>query len=136
MRVLAGCLMAATLMAAPAMADEMWKTDIGPVMWEDDYNGGAIFMVEMGKGKVARFYIEGLKADDEARAHYNGYWINTADDGMCAAMMTGPDGTKSHNWGRLSMTFADETFRATWTMLTGDCMAEPDQVLVGKPDQG
>lgn len=134
MRMLMISLLAG-LMAAPAMADETWKTSVGPVMWEDDYNGGAIFMVETGKGKVARFYIEGLTADDQTRGHYTGYWINTADDQICSAMLTGPDGTKSRTWGRLSLTFVDQTFPAAWTMLTGDCMGELGIVVVGKPEQ-
>lgn len=135
MRMLTIALLAGML-ATPAHADEMWKTDFGSVIWEKDYDGGAIFMVETGKGKVGRFYIEGLTAEDQTRGHYTGFWINTADENMCAAALTGPDGTKSRTWGRLSLTFVDQTFPSTWTMLTGDCMAEPSEVLVGKPDQG
>ena len=126
----------AALSAAPAQADDTWKTDFGQVMWEKDYAGGAVFRVETGKGKFARFYIEGLRADDTERGHFNGYWINTADDDMCSASLTGPDGATSRTWGRLSLTFVDKAFPSQWVMLTGDCMAEPAEALVGKPEHG
>lgn len=123
----------AGLLALPAVADEAWKTDFGQVIWEKDYDGGAIFRVETANGKFARFYIDGLAADDMARGHYTGYWINTADEAMCKAGLTGPDGTASRTWGRLSLTFIEPTFPSGWVMLTGECMAEPAEVLVGKP---
>jgi len=133
-RLLTTLAMAATI-AAPAMADEMWKTDFGKVIWEKDYDGGAIFRVELEKGKFARFYIEGLEADS-VRGHYTGYYINTADEGMCSSALIGPDGTHSNTWGRLSLTFVDKGFPSDWTMLTGECMAEPSEVLTAKVDTG
>jgi len=125
----------AAAVAGPAMADEMWKTEFGSIQWEKDYDGGAIFRIELEKGKFGRFYIEGLNPDS-VRGNFSGYWISTAEEDMCAATLTGPDGTHSRTWGRLSLTFIDKGFPSDWTMLTGDCMGEPDEVLTGKVDTG
>ncbi len=135
MRNLAISIACAALMAAPAAADEMWKTDIGMMIWEDDYDGGAIFMVEI-EGKPARFYIEGLGADDETRGNFTGYWINTDDEQMCSAAMTGPDGTTSRTWGRISLTFLDPSFPSDWVLLASDCLGEPSIPLTGRASTG
>lgn len=135
MRKLAISIACAALMAAPAVADETWKTDIGTMIWEDDYDGGAIFMIEIS-GKPARFYIEGLRGDDETRGNYKGYWINTDDEQMCTSQLTGPDGTKSRTWGRVSLTFLDPAFPSDWVLLAGDCLEEPSIPLTGRAITG
>lgn len=133
-KLLTTLAMAATL-AGPAMADETWKTDLGTIEWEKDYDGGAIFRVDLGKGQFARFYIEGLTPDGP-RGTYTGFYISVVDEAMCSSTLTGPDGTQSKTWGRLSLTFVDKGFPSDWTMLTGECMGEPGEVLTGKANVG
>lgn len=135
MRKLLTTLAMAAALAGPAMADETWTTDFGTIEWEKGYDGGAIFRVELEKGKFARFYIEGLRPEG-ARGNYTGFYINTADEQMCASTLIGPDGTSSRTWGRLSLTFVDKGFPSDWTMLTGECMGEPNEVLTGKANVG
>lgn len=132
MKTFAAIAALGALAVAPAFADETWKTDFGQVIWEDDFDGGAIFLIKLDGGKAARFYIEGLTASDETRGNYKGYWINTAEADVCSAELTGPDGTKGTTWGRLSLTFVDPSFPSDWVMLLGDCMAEPDSPVTGK----
>ena len=62
-------------------------------MWESDYDGGAIFRIDTGKGKLVRFYIEGLEPTGAPRGHFDGFWISTSDEGLCSAELAGPDGT-------------------------------------------
>ncbi len=126
----------ATVMAAPAAADEMWKTDFGQVIWEKDYDGGAIFKLDLADGGVGRMYIEGLTTEIEARGHFKGYWISTAEEDMCTAELKGPDGTRSHTWGTLTLSFVSPEFPADWVLMTGDCMGELDTMLVGRADTG
>jgi hypothetical protein len=135
MRKLFTALAMAAALAGPAMADETWKTEFGTIEWEKDYDGGAIFRVELEKGKFARFYIAGLTTDS-VRGTFNGFYISTADEQMCAATLIGPDGTSSRTWGRLSLTFVDKGFPSDWTMLTGECLADPHEVLTGKANTG
>jgi hypothetical protein len=135
MRKLAISIACAAVMAAPAMADEMWKTDIGTMVWEDDYDGGAILMVEVG-GKPVRFYLEGLTTSIETRGNFTGYWINTDDEQLCSSQMMGPDGTKSRTWGRVSLTFLDPAFPSDWVLLASDCLAEPSIPLTGRASTG
>jgi hypothetical protein len=69
MRMFSGCMFAALLAATPAKADEVWKTDLGEIMWETDYDEGAIFRIDTAKGKFLRFYIEGLEPTSAPRGH-------------------------------------------------------------------
>jgi len=131
MRMVSGCMLTALLAATPAMADEAWKADLGEIIWETDDDGGAIFRIETGKGKFARFYIDGLESTGAPRGHFEGYRINTDDEATCLAELAGPDGTRSKTWGRLSVTFVDKGFPSDWTALTGECMAEPHEVIPG-----
>ncbi len=132
MRMFSRCMIAALLAAMPATADEVWKTDLGEIMWETDYDGGAIFRIDTGKGKFVRFYIEGLEPTGMPRGHFDGFWISTSDEGMCSAELVGPDGTRSRTWGRVSLTFVDKEFPSDWTALTGECMGEPHEVMTGR----
>jgi hypothetical protein len=130
LRVLAG-LIAATMVAAPAFADETWKTGFGKIEWVDDFANSAIFELNSDKNDVTRYYVEGLTADGD-RGHHEGYWIRKGGEDICSAEMVGPDGTRSKNWGRLSLTFVKGKFPSDWTALTGLCVGEPMDLLTGE----
>jgi hypothetical protein len=126
----------AAFLAAPAAADEMWKTDNGQVIWEKDYQGGAIFRMDVPGNKMVRFYIEGLTTDVEMRGHFKGYWISTIDEDMCTAELRGPDGTRGQTWGSLTLSFLSPGFPSDWVLMTGDCLAPLDYMLAGHADTG
>lgn len=65
-------MIAALLAVTPASADEVWKTDLGEIIWGTDDDGGAIFRIDTGKGKLVRFYIEGLEPTGAPRGHFDG----------------------------------------------------------------
>lgn len=132
MRRYSGCVIAALLAAMPASADEVWKTDLGEIMWETDYEGGAIFRIDTGKGKLVGFYIEGLEPAGAPRVHFDGRRVSTSDEGKCPAELVGPDGTRSRAWSRVSLTFMEREFPSDWTARKGECMAEPHEVMTGR----
>lgn len=136
MRRIATAVAATFLMALPAVADEMWKTDYGPVIWEKDFEGGAILKLDLDDGEVVRFYVEGLGIDSTPRGMFKGYWISTGEEDECSAQLRGPDGTRSNTWGRMSLIFSSPDFPSDWVMLTGDCHDEPDSLVVGTVDTG
>lgn len=135
-RALTGFLLATMLTAAPAFADEMWKTGFGKVEWEKDYDGGAVLKLDLGKNDVIRYYIDGLTPTGEDRGHYEGYWIRTGGEDICTAQLVGPDGARSNNWGRISLTFVKDSFPSDWTALTGLCMGEPLDLITGVANTG
>ncbi len=116
------------LVAVPAMADETWKSELGAIEWEKDVGGAAVFKIDLGKGKLVRFYIENLTASS-VRGAFSGYWISTAEQQMCAATLTGPDGTTSRTWGRIDLVFMSKDFPSDWAAKTGECMGEPTKAL-------
>lgn len=134
-RALTGFLLAAMLTAAPAFADEMWKTGMGKVEWEKDYNGGAVLKLDMGKGSFIRYFIDGLTPEG-FRGHHEGYWIRSGGEPICSAELVGPDGTRSKNWGRISLTFVKDKFPSDWTALTGLCVGEPLDLITGIANAG
>ena len=135
MRGVAAGLVAAMMIVAPAVADETWKTGFGQIEWEKDYDGGAIFKLETGKGDFTRYYVEGLTPEGD-RGHFEGYWIRKGGEDICSAELVGPDGTRSKNWGRLSLTFVKDGFPSDWTALTGLCTGEPLDLLTGVANVG
>ena len=126
----------AAILVAPAMADEMWKTDYGQVIWEKDYDGGAIFKIDLAGGGVGRMYVEGLATEVENRGHFKGYWISTTEEDMCSAELKGPDGTKSRTWGTLTLSFRSPEFPSDWVLMTGECLGVPDSLIAGHADTG
>lgn len=131
---LAGALLFA---AMPAAADEVWRTDLGQVAWEKEVGDAAVFRVNLPNGKFARFYIENLPARIENRTGiFSGYWISTADEALCPAELVGPDGTRSHTWGRLELTFVKPGFPSDWVMHTSRCVDELNETLIGLAQVG
>jgi len=116
--VLLGLLAAATL-ACPAMADERWSVDGGQSYYEAEVDGVALFSFPYANGKGV-IYIEGLVGNLDGRGTHAGYWI-ASGDGPCTAMLTGPDGFSSNNWGWATITFDQPTFPTAWTGAMGEC---------------
>lgn len=95
MRTFSGCMFAALLAATTAKAHEVWKTDLGEIMWETDCDGGAIVRIDAARGKSVRISIEGLEPTSGSRGHFDGYWISINDEGMCSAELVCPEGMRS-----------------------------------------
>ncbi|MEM9939060.1 MAG: hypothetical protein AAF768_09455 [Pseudomonadota bacterium] len=127
---------ALSFLTVPAVADEMWSTEIGVVLYEVDLpNGDAVWSYPLEntewRGTAVLVDFAGSYND---RTTYTGYWIEPASaDGVsgCSAEMRDPfaEGT-SDVWGRLIVSFIEP---GTWVALRGDCFDEPEAMLVGTP---
>tara|TARA_R110002073_G_scaffold330703_1_gene514716 strand:+ start:1052 stop:1492 length:441 start_codon:yes stop_codon:yes gene_type:complete len=129
-------LTAATLLsAAPAMADEMWDSALGPILWDSDLGDVAIWRLDdLTNGTVVRLYLPGLAADvSGGRGAYRGFWLAEGGDPAeaCLTQMIAPDGMKSLFWGQVTLTFVRPDFPSDWAGVVGQCFDTPSMPLAG-----
>ena len=135
-----GAVVAAMALSGTALADEVWSTEIGDVVYETDLeNGQAVLSYPVGEDSEwrGRAFFPGLAGEYEGRTSYDGFWMEPgSDDGEsgCMTEMRDPEtGNTSDVWGRVKLVFVDQDFPGTWVALRGQCFAEPDSMLVGTP---
>ena len=103
-------LLGLSLIGLSAIADEVWSTPIGDVVYEDE--------------------------TDEGRTAYAGIWIEAESPGieLCDVAVTDPATGESHyNWGRVDIVFTEPDFPGGWVALRGSCFNDPGDYLIGKP---
>ena len=130
------CLLAAVATAGFALADEVWNTEIGEVIYEADLqNGMAVLSYPTDGAARGRAFLAGLAGEYTGRTGYEGIWIETdTEASLCDVAMAAPDtGEPSHNWGRVRVVFVDPDFPSTFVALRGDCFDDPSQMLVARP---
>ena len=112
--------LALVFLAAPALADEAWMTDGGIVYYQADVGNAAVLSIPYGENDMAFVYVEGLPGAMESRGTHAGYWIGPGE-GPCTAMLTGPDGYGSTNWGWATIEFDAKVFPSGFTAFMGEC---------------
>tara|TARA_R110000868_G_scaffold51823_10_gene163884 strand:- start:6546 stop:7019 length:474 start_codon:yes stop_codon:yes gene_type:complete len=135
------CLTAAllALAAAPALADEAWVTNLGPVIYEDEINEYAVFLHY--DGAVAhRTFIRGLAGNFDNRGHFSGYWTEVERAGSrtpaCDVAVADENGAITHHWGRVEIDFLQPGFPGEWDALIGNCHEAPSRSWNGRLDDG
>lgn len=114
-------LLVTAVPVAPALADEVWTTDMGEVVYEDEQNGAAIFSFTNVDAYPATLVIPGLAGNYSQRGVHQAYWIGTGA-GYCDAFLGMPGGREaSSNWGRAVVSFDGPAFPTSFTMTLGDC---------------
>ena len=126
----------ATLSTGVALADEVWSTDIGEVIYETDLANGMAVLSYPTDGEVRGLaYVAGLAGEYTGRTGYDGVWMEPAtEEGVCDIEIAAPEtGEVSNNWGRVRVIFVDPDFPGTFVALRGDCFDAPDSMLVARP---
>lgn len=136
-RMMAAMALAGAVTGGWAVADEVWSTEIGDVIYEIDLeNGMAVLSYPTDMEEIrGRAYVSGLAGVYTGRTGYEGIWIEPATEaGTCDIEMVAPDsGEASNNWGRIRVVFVDPDFPSTFVAMRGDCFDEPSQMLVARP---
>ncbi len=126
-----------TLTAAPVLADEVWSTPYGDVIYESDLpNAIAVLSApreamtgEVG-GERAVVHVIGMTGNATERSGiYEGYWSVQGNTGYCDTQMIAQGGKATNNWGRVRVYFDRPEFPTGFTMLVGSCFYEPYFVL-------
>ncbi|WP_417482526.1 hypothetical protein [Maricaulis sp.] len=123
--------------AAPALADEAWTTNLGPVIYDDEIGEYAIFLHYDGTVPHHTF-IRGLAGNFNNRGHFTGYWSEQEDVGSnspaCEVAIIDEFGTATHHWGRVDITFLQPGFPTEWDAQIGYCYEAPSQSWNGRID--
>jgi hypothetical protein len=128
------------LTACPALADEVWSTPAGEIVYEKVLDGGmAVFsmpalplMYDAAADATGWVYIPDLANADGVRSFHEAFWIV---EGMqfCPMAMVAPDGRKSYAWGRAQIAFDLPSVPSGFTMISGLCAYEPFLPLRAEP---
>jgi len=122
---------AVILAAAPALADEVWSSDYGEVIYENDIEGQAILSMQLGGEGRGLMYFPGLAGNYDDRSTHHGYWIMPGG-GPCEAELTGVDGFSGGDWGRVVISFDKAAFPTSWTATFGQCFDDYSFSLRGE----
>lgn len=134
---LCSALAALTVCAAPALADEAWVSNLGPVIYEDEINEYATFLHY--DGAVAhRSFIRGLAGNFDNRGHFTGYWTEQENAGSrtptCDVAIADENGNITHHWGRVEIDFLQPGFPGEWNARIGNCFEAPARAWNGRLD--
>jgi hypothetical protein len=110
-----------------ALADEVWNSDYGKVVYQSDRGKTAIWTYPTGA-----IFIEGLAGVFSNRGIYHGYWVGKSDV-KCDTARENASGKLSNTWGRFSIHFTVPNFPMPWEAKWSYCEAEPTFSWNGTP---
>ncbi|WP_083098112.1 hypothetical protein [Pseudophaeobacter leonis] len=119
------------LLAMPTLADEVWDSDMGPIVYESEEGDAAIFSFTNVDAYSATLIIPGLAGNFSNRSTHDAYWIGQGS-GECDAFMSRNGVPASSQWGRAQLVFDKPAFPTSVTVVLGFCEEKPTIVLRGK----
>ncbi len=114
----------ASLMATPALADEVWDSDIGAFVYQDEADGAAVFTFRNFDGAPATLVIPGLAGNFDNRGVHDAFWIGRGQ-GNCLGSMSWK-GDSSQHWGTAVLIFDKPAYPTSFTLMMGDCFDLPN----------
>ncbi|MEP1330583.1 hypothetical protein [Pseudophaeobacter sp.] len=119
------------LFATPTLADEVWDSDMGPIVYESEEGDAAIFSFTNVDTYPATLIIPGLAGNYSNRSTHDAYWIGQGA-GECAAYMSHNGVSESSQWGRAQLMFDNPAYPTSVTVVLGFCEEKPTIVLRGE----
>jgi hypothetical protein len=104
---------------SPAIADEVWSSDYGNVIYQADRGKTAIWTY--GDSARGSLFIEGLAGKFKARDTYYGYWSQSKSKVKCETFREGRDGKATYYWGNFRIKFIESEFPSRWSATFGYC---------------
>lgn len=125
---------AACLAAAPALADEAWRSDMGDIVYLDKRDGAAILTFTNVDASLATLIVPGLAGNYDRRGTHPAFWIGEGA-GNCAAILRHGD-LESRQSGRAIIVFDKPGFPTSFTMILGACFDAPDLPVRAETEAG
>ena len=119
------------LFAAPSMADEVWDSDMGPIVYEAEEGNAAILSFTNVDAYPANLIIPGLAGNYSNRSTHEAFWIGQGA-GECDAFMSRTGQPESSQWGRAQLVFDKPAYPTSVTIILGFCLEEPNIVIRGE----
>jgi hypothetical protein len=125
------CLLAAMLLlstALPALADEVWTTPAGDIVYVEDIGEVAhlaFTAVNGNESQVLEIYVEGLGGNTDHRGTHDGmFYVQGRND--CGAEKTTPSGWSTGTWGKIRIVFDQPGYPSGFDIYGGSCDEELD----------
>jgi hypothetical protein len=119
------------LFATASLADEVWDSDMGPIVYEAEEAGAAIFSFTNVDSYPAKLIIPRLAGNYDDRSTHEAFWIGQGA-GECDAFMSRAGQPKSSQWGRAQIVFDQPAYPTSLTVILGFCTDEPNIVIRGE----
>jgi nitrate reductase beta subunit len=121
----------ALLISQPLIADEVWNSTYGKVVYESEMGTTAVWSYNY-QSKPGLIYIDNLAGVYQGRDSYQGYWVQTFSDVKCKTKKR-MKGKLSAYWGQFQIQFLDPDFPARWEAKWSYCDQEPLKIWQGTP---
>lgn len=112
-------ILLACLLATPALADEVWSSDTGDIVYQDEIDGAAVFTFRGFDGYPVTLVIPGLAGNFDARGVHDAFWLGDGP-GYCMGAMSW-QGQARNQWGQALLMFDKPAYPTSFTLLMGDC---------------
>ncbi|WP_146636228.1 hypothetical protein [Nioella nitratireducens] len=124
--------LAALAFAVPALADEVWSSDTGQIVYLADEYGSAILTFTDTDGTNGELVFPGLAGNFTDRSVHYGYWVGQSAL-QCPAALGRPGALTSLSWGMATIAFDDPGFPSAFTVLLADCDGDFDRSIRATP---
>jgi len=108
------------ILPSSAMADEVWDSTRGRVVYETDLAATAIWSYR-SQYYVGLIHIAGLAGIHSNRDTYEAYWVQNHSEKRCDTLRPTQNGGTSNYWGRIHITFIGKEFPFKWQAKWGYC---------------
>ena len=112
-----------------AMADEVWDTNVGRVIYADEIGPTAVFAYGP-KEDPGVIYLVGLAKVYQNRGTYDGYWAKDKSKVECTTARPGIYGKMTRYWGRMQVKFIDKDFPSRWEAIWSYCDSEKQETKI------
>ena len=121
------------LAAPPALADEVWTTANGDIVYQEDIGDIAHWRFTTSNAAYDIF-LPGLGGNLDHRGVFSGYFLVVGSD-LCGIEMKGPSGWSSSHWGEVVVEFYEPGFPSGFSFYRGECFvpAIHGEALVADP---
>jgi hypothetical protein len=112
-----------------ALADEVWNSNVGRIVYADEIGPTAVFAYGPAEDPGV-VYILGLAKVYQNRGTYDGYWAKNKSKVECTTERPGIYGKMTRYWGRYEIKFLDKSFPARWEAQWSYCDGDVEKVKI------
>ena len=121
-------LMCTFCVSEAVLADEVWDSNLGRIIYETDIGPTAIWSYRTEQ-YVGLINLAGLAGIYTNRGTYEGYWVQNESEQRCRTVRPTQNGDTSYYWGRFHITFIDKDFPSRWEAKWSFCNDEMQEEL-------
>jgi hypothetical protein len=122
-------LVALLAVGSQAVADEVWNSNVGRIVYVDEIGPTAVFSYGPAEDPGV-IYVLGLAKVYQNRGTYDGYWAKNKSKVECTTERPGIYGKMTKYWGRYQVKFLDKAFPSRWEAIWSYCEGEAQKVKI------